>query len=238
MSACFPRSSCARGLALPNRSWWADVPIFGRRRAANDWHFTHINNLALSGAAIFCIEATHVERSGGSHPGCLGLWDDATKAALKPILASVRKHSKPGGDAASRIAGPMGCEPHALGRRPVIPIAQGAGRRSDIRRPHKESEAPRWRSMRGACPHSQRFVDAARRPTGSASTPSRCHGAHGYLLQPVPVADLHKPHGRICAAGKPHALPLEVLRRRARRVRTTSRSASRCRHRLGRWRLG
>jgi len=31
---------------------------------ANDWHFTHINNLALSGAAMFCIEATHVEATG------------------------------------------------------------------------------------------------------------------------------------------------------------------------------
>src|SRR6266436_229049 len=61
---------------------------------ANDWHFTHINNLALSGAAMFCIEATHVEATGRITPGCLGLYNDATEAALKPILASVRKHSK------------------------------------------------------------------------------------------------------------------------------------------------
>ena len=61
---------------------------------ANDWHFTHINTLALSGAAMFCIEATAVEAIGRITPGCLGLWNDATEAALKPILASVRKHSK------------------------------------------------------------------------------------------------------------------------------------------------
>jgi NADPH2 dehydrogenase len=33
---------------------------------ANDWHFTHINSLALSGAGVFCIEATAVEASGAS----------------------------------------------------------------------------------------------------------------------------------------------------------------------------
>ncbi len=27
-------------------------------------------------------------------PGCLGLWNDATEAALRPVLASVRKRSK------------------------------------------------------------------------------------------------------------------------------------------------
>src|SRR6201986_3647541 len=60
---------------------------------ANDWHFAHINNLALSGAAMFCIEATGVEAIGRITPGCLGLWNDATEAALRPVLASVRRHS-------------------------------------------------------------------------------------------------------------------------------------------------
>ena len=27
-------------------------------------------------------------------PGCLGLWDDTTEAALQPIMAAIRKHSK------------------------------------------------------------------------------------------------------------------------------------------------
>src|SRR5438132_2708784 len=60
---------------------------------ANDWHFTHINNLSLSGAAMFCIEATHVEAIGRITPGCLGLYSDAAEAALKQVLSSVRKHS-------------------------------------------------------------------------------------------------------------------------------------------------
>src|SRR5208282_5933965 len=94
MSALFSPISL-RDLALPNRIMVAPMCQYSAENGeANDWHFTHINMLALSGAAMFCIEATAVEQSGRITPGCLGLWNDATEAALKPILASVRKHSK------------------------------------------------------------------------------------------------------------------------------------------------
>src|SRR5207244_11752588 len=84
-----------RELNLRNRIMVAPMCQYSADNGeANDWHFTHINNLALSGAAMFCIEATHVEATGRITPGCLGLYNDATEAALKPILASVRKHSK------------------------------------------------------------------------------------------------------------------------------------------------
>src|SRR3979409_1510007 len=84
-----------RGLALPNRIMVAPMCQYSAENGeANDWHFVHIGGLALSGAAIFCIEATAVEAIGRITPGCLGLWNDATEAALQPILASVRKHSK------------------------------------------------------------------------------------------------------------------------------------------------
>src|ERR1700712_5370946 len=94
MSALFSPITL-RELTLANRIMVAPMCQYSSvEGAANDWHFTHINNLALSGAAMFCIEATHVEAIGRITPGCLGLFDDATEAALKPILASVRKHSK------------------------------------------------------------------------------------------------------------------------------------------------
>ena len=94
MSALFSPITL-RGLTLPNRIMVAPMCQYSAENGeANDWHFTHINSLALSGAAAFCIEATAVEAIGRITPGCLGLWNDATEAALKPMLASVRKHSK------------------------------------------------------------------------------------------------------------------------------------------------
>src|SRR5215203_1360307 len=84
-----------RDLKLPNRIMVAPMCQYSAvDGSATDWHFTHINSLALSGAAMFCIEATGVEAIGRITPGCLGLWNDATEAALRPILASVRKRSK------------------------------------------------------------------------------------------------------------------------------------------------
>src|SRR6185312_10528110 len=84
-----------RGLTLSNRIMVSPMCQYSAEDgSATDWHFTHINSLALSGAAMFCIEATHVEAVGRITPGCLGLYSDANEAALKPILASVRKHSK------------------------------------------------------------------------------------------------------------------------------------------------
>src|SRR6516162_11864547 len=84
-----------RGLELANRVMVAPMCQYSAENGeATDWHFAHINSLALSGAAMFCIEATGVEAIGRITHGCLGLWNDATEAALAPILASVRRHSK------------------------------------------------------------------------------------------------------------------------------------------------
>ncbi len=55
-----------RGLALKNRIMVSPMCQYSAVNGeANDWHFTHINNLALSGAAMFCIEAT---AGGGDRP--------------------------------------------------------------------------------------------------------------------------------------------------------------------------
>src|SRR5712664_37421 len=84
-----------RGLELPNRIMVAPMCQYSAVNGeANDWHFTHINTLALSGAAMFCIEATHVEAIGRITPGCLGMCNHATEVALTTILISVRKHSR------------------------------------------------------------------------------------------------------------------------------------------------
>ena len=51
-----------RDLKLKNRIMVAPMCQYSAVNGeANDWHFTHINSLSLSGAAMFCIEATHVE---------------------------------------------------------------------------------------------------------------------------------------------------------------------------------
>jgi 2,4-dienoyl-CoA reductase-like NADH-dependent reductase (Old Yellow Enzyme family) len=60
---------------------------------AGAWHMIHLGSLALSGAGILTIEATAVEAERRITPGDLGLWNDATEAALKSVLAAIRQYS-------------------------------------------------------------------------------------------------------------------------------------------------
>jgi NADPH2 dehydrogenase len=131
-----------RGLALPNRIMVAPMCQYSAENGeANDWHFTHINTLALSGAAMFCIEATHVEAIGRITPGCLGLWNDATEAALKPILTSVRKHSRIAVAMQLAHAGRKGSSHTPWGRGQQIPLAEGGWQtEGPSAAPHKEGE--------------------------------------------------------------------------------------------------
>ena len=58
---------------------------------ANDWHLMHLGMMAQSGAALVVVEATHVERWGRITHGCLGLYNDATEAALGRVMAFARR---------------------------------------------------------------------------------------------------------------------------------------------------
>jgi len=58
--------------------------------SAQHWHQVHYGMLAMSGAGLLCLEATHVERDGRITQGCLGLYSDDNEAAVKPIVEWVR----------------------------------------------------------------------------------------------------------------------------------------------------
>lgn len=184
MSALFSPIAL-RKLTLPNRIMVAPMCQYSAVDGeANDWHFTHINTLALSGAAMFCIEATHVEAIGRITPGCLGLWNDATEAALKPILASVRKHSKTAVAMQLAHAGRKGSSHTPWDGGQQIPIAQGGWQtEAPSAVPHKDGEAaPLALDARGLARVRDAFVAAAKRAERLGIDALELHFAHGYLL--------------------------------------------------------
>jgi NADPH2 dehydrogenase len=174
-----------RELKLKNRIMVAPMCQYSADNGeANDWHFTHINNLALSGAAMFCIEATHVEATGRITPGCLGLYNEATEAALKPILASVRKHSKTAVAMQLAHAGRKGSSHVPWDGGQQIPLGQG-GWQTDAPSavPQKEGEAaPHALDAPGLVRVREAFVAAARRADRLGIDALEVHSAHGYLL--------------------------------------------------------
>ena len=174
-----------RGLKLPNRIMVAPMCQYSAENGeANDWHFTHINTLSLSGAAIFCIEATHVEAVGRITPGCLGLWNDATEAALKPILASVRKHSKIAVAMQLAHAGRKGSSYRPWEGGQQIPISEGGWQTEGPSAvPHKQGEAaPLAFDAAGLARVRDAFIAAAKRAERLGLDALELHAAHGYLL--------------------------------------------------------
>src|SRR3981189_2250516 len=177
-----------RGLSLPNRIMVAPMCQYSSEDGgANDWHFTHINSLALSGAAMFCIEATHVEAIGRITPGCLGLWNDATEAALKPILASVRKHSRIAVAMQLAHAGRKGSSHGPWDGGHQIPLAEGGGRtKGPSAVPHKEGELPPLAlDTAGLKRVRDAFVAAAKRAERLGTDALGAHPSPGHLLPPV-----------------------------------------------------
>ena len=152
--------------------------------AATDWHRVHLGHLALSGAALLIIEATAVEDVGRITHGCLGLWSDATEAALKSALQTVRAHSPmpiaiqlghAGRKASSHVPwhGGMLIPPQQGGWQPLAPSAL----------PHLEGEAPpEALDEAGLQRIVAAFADAARRAHRLGLDAIELHGAHGYLL--------------------------------------------------------
>jgi 2,4-dienoyl-CoA reductase-like NADH-dependent reductase (Old Yellow Enzyme family) len=174
-----------RGLELLNRIMVAPMCQYSAVNGeANDWHFTHINTLALSGAAMFCLEATHVEAIGRITPGCLGLWNDATEAALKPILASVRKHSRTAVAVQLAHAGRKGSSHTPWDGGQQIPLSEGGWQTEGPSAvPHKEGElAPLALDAPGLARIRDAFVAAAKRAERLGIDALELHSAHGYLL--------------------------------------------------------
>src|SRR5580700_4305788 len=84
-----------RGVTIPNRVVVSPMCQYSAEDGrATAWHMIHLGSLALSGAGMLFIEATAVEPDGRITASDLGLWDDATEAALVPVLAAVRQYSK------------------------------------------------------------------------------------------------------------------------------------------------
>lgn len=152
---------------------------------ANDWHLIHWGNLLNSGAAMLIIEATAVTARGRITPHCLGLWDDATAAALSDTLQRARRQAPPvpvtiqlahaGRKASSEVPwrGGMLLDAEHQGWLPEAPSAL----------PQLEHETPPEamspEALDGVC---RAFADAARRADAMGIDAIELHGAHGYLL--------------------------------------------------------
>jgi 2,4-dienoyl-CoA reductase-like NADH-dependent reductase (Old Yellow Enzyme family) len=173
-------------LELPNRIVIAPMCQYSAVDGCmTDWHLIHLGQLALSGAALLTIEATAVLPEGRITYGDVGLWDDATEAAIARTLESVRRWSDmpiaiqlahAGRKASTEVPWKGGVQippDHPNGWQTVAPSAI----------PYMAGERPPVALDRyGLTRVREAFGAAAQRAARLGLDAVQLHGAHGYLL--------------------------------------------------------
>jgi 2,4-dienoyl-CoA reductase-like NADH-dependent reductase (Old Yellow Enzyme family) len=150
-----------------------------------DWHLIHLGHLALSGAALLTIEATAVLPEGRITYADVGLWNEATEAAIARTLESIRRWSDmriaiqlahAGRKASTEVPWKDGMKispDHANGWQTVAPSAI----------PYQDGQRPPVALDRyGLTRVREGFVSAAQRAARLGVDAVQLHGAHGYLL--------------------------------------------------------
>jgi 2,4-dienoyl-CoA reductase-like NADH-dependent reductase (Old Yellow Enzyme family) len=172
-------------LTLQNRIVIAPMCQYSAENGeANDWHLIHLAQLALSGAGLLIIEATAVEPDGRITPGDLGLWSDATEAALARTLNSVRRHSPMPIAIQLAHAGRKASSHAPWDGGQLIPPEQGGWNTwAPSAIAHAINEVPPVALERDRLDQiRQGFAESARRAKRIGLDAIEVHAAHGYLL--------------------------------------------------------
>lgn len=151
---------------------------------ATAWHLMHLGGLALSGAGMLCIEATAVEAVGRITSGDLGLWNDATEEALKPIVAAIRQYSTTALVMQVAHAGRKASSHVPWDGGQLMPISEGGWMtEAPSAVPHKDGEAaPATIDAAGLIRIRDAFAATAQRAARLGLDGLEIHAAHGYLL--------------------------------------------------------
>ncbi len=174
------------GLSLDNRIVIAPMCQYSAVDGCmTDWHQIHLGHLALSGAALLTIEAAAVVPEGRITYGDVGLYDDATEAALARTLESVRRWSDmPIAIQLAHAGRKASCEVPWKGGAQIAPDDangwQTEAPSAVAFQPHEN--APTALDRAGLDRIRDAFVAAAKRAARLGIDAVQLHGAHGYLL--------------------------------------------------------
>lgn len=152
--------------------------------AATDWHMLHLGHLALSGAAILFTEAAAVEPIGRITPADLGLYSDATEAALRPVMKAIRQYSTMPVAIQLAHAGRKASSALPWHGGQVLSHADGGWQTvAPSAVPHGVGEAPPLAlDAAGIQRIIDAFVSSALRAHALGIDAIELHAAHGYLL--------------------------------------------------------
>ncbi|KAI1339613.1 FMN-linked oxidoreductase [Xylariaceae sp. FL0016] len=180
-----------RGTTLQNRFVVAPMCQYSADDGhLTDWHFAHLSQFLLRGAALTIVEATSVTANGRISPQDSGLWKDSQIAPLKRIVdfahsqgARIGIQLGHAGRKASTIAPWLVTQDTPRG----LAAPEHGGWGDDIWAPSAIPFAPGFADPKAMTLHDIRafigaFRDATLRALEAGVDMIEIHGAHGYLL--------------------------------------------------------
>lgn len=184
MATRFSESIRLRGLELPNRLLMAPMCQYSASDGMpSAWHMHHYLERALGGVGLVMLEATAVLPEGRITSADLGLWSDAHRDALKPLVDALHgagarvgvQLAHAGRKASSAVPwlGKGSVSAGDGGWTPVAPSAEAFDSNTAV---------PTALDGSGIDHVVRAFGDAARRAAEAGFDAVEIHAAHGYLI--------------------------------------------------------
>jgi 2,4-dienoyl-CoA reductase-like NADH-dependent reductase (Old Yellow Enzyme family) len=150
---------------------------------ANAWHMVHLGSRAVGGAALVIVEATGVCPEGRITPGCLGLWSDAQRDALKPMVAFMQQQGALAGIQIAHAGRKASCDsPWNQSRHLALDEGGWQTVAPSALALTPDHAPPLALSKKGIEDIFSMFMAAARRALDAGFDIIELHCAHGYLL--------------------------------------------------------
>ncbi|KAI1503239.1 NADPH dehydrogenase [Biscogniauxia marginata] len=180
-----------RGVTLQNRFVVSPMCQYSADNGhLTDWHFAHLSQFVIRGAALTIIEATAVTANGRISPEDSGLWQDSQIAPLKRIVDFAHSQGQKIGiqlGHAGRKASTLASWLATKGTPSFVATEESGGWPDNVWAPSAIPYADQYPEPKAMTADDiaelvKAFGDATRRAVEAGVDVIEIHGAHGYLL--------------------------------------------------------
>lgn len=173
-----------RSTTFRNRLWVSPMCMYSAVDGiAQEWHHAHLAQFASGGAGLIVAEATAVVPEGRISPRDLGLWTDAQRDALAPVVRAIHDRGSLAGIQLAHAGRKASTWWPWAPERGSVPVTEGGWTTVAPSAVAYDGFAePEALDAAGIDRVVEAFAAAAHRAIEAGFDVLELHGAHGYLL--------------------------------------------------------